>query len=340
MSKFELLKQTLLGNLEEKIPISIWKHHPKLDRTPEGLAEEEIAFHREFDHDLMKISFHGRYPVVDWGCVAVYDGAISGSTTCQSCVVQEASDWETLEPLDVNSGEFGKQIHAIELIQKYTQDKVPIMATVFDAPMVADKLSEKNLTEYMETNPEIIESVLEMINGVMVEFGKTALETGADGLFIASQHSTQEAVTDEQYKKFVYPFDFKMIEKFRGRSKFIILHLHAREENEKIRYKKIANTIGVDGINWEDQSTALTLKQGKNLSRKAVFGGIDHNDVLRNGSADDAKEQVLGALREAGLRRTVVAPGCVITVDTPRENINAIVNAVRSIDPWSKEWED
>ena len=339
MSKFELLKQTLLGNLEEQIPISIWKHHPERDRTPEGLAEEEIAFHREFDHDLMKISFHGRYPVVDWGCIVIYDGAISGSTTCQSCIVQEASDWETLEPLDVNDGEFGKQIRAIELIQKYTQDKVPTMATVFDAPMVADKLSEKNLTHYMENNPEILESVLEMINNVMIDFGKAALEAGADGLFIASQHSTLAAVSDEQYKKFVYPLDSKMIEALRGKAKFIILHLHAREENEDIRFEKIANTPGVDGINWEDQSASLNLGQGKKLTRKAVFGGIDHNGMFRSGSADEAKDQVLDALREAGLRRTVVAPGCVITVDTPQENIHSVVDAVRSIEPWAKEWE-
>jgi uroporphyrinogen decarboxylase len=339
MSKFELLKQTLLGNLEEQIPISIWKHHPERDRIPHGLAEEEIALHREFDHDLMKISFHGRYPVVDWGCIAIYDGAISGSTTCHSCVVQNASDWETLEPLDANSGEFGKQIHAIELIQKYSQDKVPTMATIFDAPMVADKLSEKPLTDYMEAHPEVIETVLEMINNVMIDFGKAALEAGADGLFIASQHSTHTAVSDEQYERFVYPFNIKMIEKLRGKAEFIIMHLHAREEKEEIRYKKIARTIGVNGVNWEDQSTALTLSEGKKLARKAVFGGIDHNGILRSGTPEDAKEQVLDALREAGLRRTVVAPGCVITVDTPRDNIHAVVDAVRLIKPWAKEWE-
>ena len=339
MSKFELLKQTLLGNLEEQIPISIWKHHPERDRTPEGLAEEEIALHREFDHDLMKVSFHGRYPVVDWGCIVIYDGAISGSTTCQSCIVQESSDWETLEPLDVNDGEFGKQIRAIELIRKYSHDKVPTMATIFDAPMVADKLSERSLTHYMENNPEILESVLEMINDVMTDFGKAALEAGADGLFIASQHSTHAAVSDEQYKKFVYPFDFKMIENLRGKAKFIILHLHAREENEDIRFETIANTPGVDGINWEDQSASLSLKQGKKLTRKAVLGGIDHNGVFRSGSIDEAKTQVLDALREAGLHQTIIAPGCVITVDTPRENIHSVVDAVRSIEPWSKEWE-
>jgi uroporphyrinogen decarboxylase len=339
MSKFELLKQTFVGNLGESIPVSIWKHHPEKDRTPEGLAAEEIAFHKRFDHDLMKVSFHGRYPVVDWGCEVVYDGAISGSTTCDKCVIQEASDWEVLEPLDVNSGEFGLQIRAIELIQKYAHDKVPTMATVFDPSMVADKLSEKPLTDYMDESPEVLESVLDMITSVMVDFARATLEAGADGIFIATQHSTHASVTDDQYKRFVYPFDSKLISKLRAKTKFMVMHLHAKEEDEKIRFDKIADTPGLDALNWEDQSANLTLSEGKKRSRKTVMGGIDHNGIFRTGTPDEAEEQVLQAVREAGLKQLVIAPGCVITVDTPMENIQAVVDSIRSITPWAKEWE-
>ncbi|MHA2601406.1 MAG: uroporphyrinogen decarboxylase family protein [Candidatus Thorarchaeota archaeon SMTZ1-83] len=339
MSKFELLKQTFLGNLGESIPVSIWKHHPEKDRTPEGLAAEEIAFHKRFDHDLMKVSFHGRYPVVDWGCEVVYDGAISGSTTCDKCVIQEASDWEVLEPLDVNSGEFGLQVRAIELIQKYAHDKVPTMATVFDPSMVADKLSEKPVTDYMDESPEVLESVLDMITSVMVDFARATLEAGADGIFIATQHSTHTSVTDDQYKRFVYPFDSKLISKLRAKTKFMVMHLHAKEEDEKIRFDKIANTPGLDALNWEDQSADLTLSEGKKLSRKTVMGGIDHNGIFRTGTPDEAEEQVLQAVREAGLKQLVIAPGCVITVDTPMENIQAVVDSIKSITPWAREWE-
>ena len=90
----------------------------------------------------------------------------------------------------------------------------------------------------------------------------------------------------------------------------------------------------MDGINWEDQTSSHSLKEGRKLSRKAVLGGIDHNGVFRTGTPDEAAEQVLTAVREADLRGLMVAPGCVITVDTPEENIRALVDAVRSIDPY------
>ncbi|MFX1367311.1 MAG: uroporphyrinogen decarboxylase family protein [Promethearchaeota archaeon] len=339
MSKFELLKQTFLGNLDERIPISLWKHHPERDRVPESLAEEEIKFHREYDHDLMKISFHGRYPVVDWGCEAIYDGALSGSTTCKNCAITQPSDWETLEPLDVNDGEFGNQVRAVELIHKYSQDKVPTMATVFGPPMVADKLCEKDLLEHLEASPNVMEQTLDMITNVMIDFGRATLEAGADGIFLASQHSTFSSVNDEQYERFIYPYEKKLISKLKGKAKFIVMHLHAREENEEIRFDKIANTSGLDAINWEDQSANLTLANGKKRSRKAVLGGIDHNGILRTGTPEEAKEQVLDAIREAGMQRLIVAPGCVVTVDTPPENIKSIVESIRNIKPWSKDWE-
>ncbi len=337
MSKFDLLKETLLGNLGEQIPISLWKHHPDVDRNPEELAEAEIAFHKLLNHDILKISFFGHFPCVDFGCTAVYDGATTGSTTLTSAAINEVSDWETLEPLDVNAGELGNQIRAVELIHKYAQDKVPTMATVFDPSMIADKISDKNLIKYADEHPDVLKSALDLITDVTIDFASATIDAGADGIFLASQHSTQSSIPDELYKEFVYPYDLKFISRLRGKAKFIFMHLHAREDNEEIRFDKIAKTLGIDGVNWEDQSSALSLSAGKKKFRGAVLGGIDHNGIFRTGNPEEAQEQVLKAVKEAGPKRLIVAPGCVVTVDTPQENILAVKDAVRSFNMFEGE---
>jgi uroporphyrinogen decarboxylase len=252
--------------------------------------------------------------------------------------VSDVGDWEALEPLDVNSGEFGRQVRAVELISGYAQDKVPTMATLFDSAMVADKLCDSGLMTYISQQPVIMEGVLELITRVMIDFGRACLEAGADGLFIASQHSTISTGSDDVYRRFILPYDLKMVSQLRGKARFIVMHLHSPEEGDEIRFERIAGFPGVDAINWDDQNSKPSLKEGKQISRKTVLGGMDHSGVLRNGRPDMVKEQVLGAVRHAGLRSLIVAPGCVITTDTPAENIHAAVNAVRSIDPTSKEW--
>ena len=337
MNKFDLLQETLLGNLEERIPFSVWKHHPDIDRTPEGLAEAEIAFHKKFESDLLKISFFGHYPCIDFGCTAEYDGEITGSTSTTSYPISDASGWEILEPVDVNTGEFGNQVRAVELINKYAHGTVPTMATIFDAPMVADRLCDRELVKYLDETPEVVENALDLISDVMIDFARATLDAGADGLFIASQHSTHSSIPDEYYKKYIYPFDQKLISHLRGKAKFIIMHLHAREENEEIRFAKIAKTPGINGVNWEDQSSALSLADGKKQARVVVLGGIDHNGILRTGTPDDARDQVLQAVKDAGPKRLIVAPGCVVTQDTPPENLIAVRDAVRSIEPYEEE---
>ena len=337
MSKFDLLRETMLGNLGDRIPLALWKHHPDKDRTPEGLAEAEIEFHKKLDHDLLKISFFGHYPCIDFGCTAEYDGAITGSTSMTSFPIEDSSGWEVLEPVDVNAGEFGNQVRAVDLIKKYAHDKVPTMATVFNAPMVADRLCGRELVKYMDESPRIVKEALDLITDVLIDFARATLEAGADGIFLASQHSTHASISDEYYKEFIYPYDLKLISRLRGKAKFIMIHLHAREDNEEIRFDKIAKTPGVDGINWEDQSSALSLADGKKQARITALGGIDHNGILRTGTPDDAKEQVLEAVKEAGFERLIVAPGCVVTVDTPPENLVAVRDAVREIDLYSDE---
>ncbi len=337
MSKFEILKETFLGNVGDRIPFSLWRHYPPDDRTPEGLVQKEIDFHKTYDHDILKISFFGHYPCVDFGCDVEYTGAISGSTTLTSAAIKEACDWEVLEPVDVNAGEFGKQVRAVEMIKEYAHDKVPTMATIFNGPMVTDKICNKKLSTYMDENPVIIQSALDMVTDVMVDFARATLEAGADGLFIASQHSTFSSVSDEHYKKFILPADKRLISKLRGKAKFIVMHLHAREDNEQIRFNDIVRTPGLDAINWEDQTSSHSLKEGRKISRKTVLGGIDHNGVFRTGTPDEAAEQVLKAVREADLRGLMVAPGCVITVDTPEENIQSVVDAISNFDPFENE---
>ncbi len=340
MSKFEIIQQAIAGDISEQVPVSIWMHHPLMDRIPERLAKSEIEFHQRYGHDLLKISFHGRYPVVDWGCRVIYDGRVSGSMTCEKCAIQQLSDWETLEPLDVNTGELGRQVRAVELIYEYTHDRVPTMATVFDPAMVADQLCGGKLIEYLIQHPDVMTHTMEMITAVSTDFARAVLEAGADGLFIASQHSVKSQLPDNLYEQFIYYYDAKLISRLVGKSKFIVIHLHSKGTNDELRFHRLPLQPGVDAISWDEKSARPTLSEGKMLSRRAVFGCIDQNGVLRSGTPEQVKNQVLESIRSVGLRHLIVAPGCVIPIDTPPQNIEAAMTAVRSIDPRSEEWRD
>jgi uroporphyrinogen decarboxylase len=90
----------------------------------------------------------------------------------------------------------------------------------------------------------------------------------------------------------------------------------------------------VDVLNWHDRLTAPSLKEAREIlraanNRKAIAGGIDEWNVLAKKSREEALAQARDAVTQAGERGFILAAGCVIPVDTPEENIKAVVEATR-----------
>ena len=116
IDRFSLMKAVFEHQKTEKVPYALWKHFPEADRTSEGLANAQLDFQQKFASDLMKISPHGSYCVVDFGGILGDYRPISGSRICDKAPILSLSDWDTLEPVDPNDGEFGAQIKAVKLI--------------------------------------------------------------------------------------------------------------------------------------------------------------------------------------------------------------------------------
>ncbi|MFX0114694.1 MAG: uroporphyrinogen decarboxylase family protein [Candidatus Hodarchaeota archaeon] len=329
VDKFDLIKEAFKGSgFTEKIPISVWKHFPNDDRTPEGLAERELEFQKRFDPDLKKICFHGRYCCVDYGCEIYYDGSLSGSTNCKEHGIKSIADWESLEPVDVNDGEFGKQVKAVELLHKELEDTVPMMATVFSPITVADKLTD-NLPSQLHSSPDIIEEALEILKGITIEFSRACLDAGAQGIFYASQQvsgeDTKGGLTQEEFNRFSLRPDTTVLGKIRPKAEFIVMHLHGHN----LRFKEVTEAYPIDATNWHDQQTFPSLAKARELFSGTLLGGIDENGSLRNDSEEEIEAKLQKTLNTFGQGKLIVAPGCVIPQDVPDQSIEAAVNAIR-----------
>jgi uroporphyrinogen-III decarboxylase len=57
---------------------------------------------------------------------------------------------------------------------------------------------------------------------------------------------------------------------------------------------------------------------------------VDERVTLLQGSSDDVRKQVQDAIDQTGGHRFLLAPGCSIPPNTPKENLRAAVAAVRA----------
>jgi len=60
----------------------------------------------------------------------------------------------------------------------------------------------------------------------------------------------------------------------------------------------------------------------------AVIGGLNQWATLRDGTPDAAVAEARDAVAQTGGTGVIVGPGCVLTMNTPDENVAAVVKAL------------
>lgn len=328
MDKIELVLDSFKGKNEKYPLFSLWKHFPHADRDPENLTEAHVSFYERHKFDLMKISPHGRFPVVDFGCkVADEYDPFTGSTSCEECSMKNIQDWETIEQLDVGEGELGRQLRAIELINKELEE-LPKMMTVFSPLMVASKM-DTNLEGNLLKNPEIMKSAFFVLLDIVTEFALSSIDAGADGIFLASQHFRKTSLPWKEVERFEIAFLDKFISRIKGKSDFTVLHVHGQD----IQFDEVSEKLNADALNWHDQLTWPTMAEALDIFPKGLLAGIDETKTLLDGSEENIKQNITESfeLSKNNNNRIIIAPGCVIPITASEESINIISSTIMKL---------
>ncbi len=328
MDKIELVLDSFKGKNEKYPLFSLWKHFPYADRDPENLAEAHVSFYERHKFDLMKISPHGRFPVVDFGCkVADEYDPFTGSTSCAECSIKNIQDWETIEQLDVGEGELGKQLKSIELINRELEE-LPKMMTVFSPLMVASKM-DNNLEANLLNNPEVMKESFFILLDIVTELALSSIDAGADGIFLASQHFRKTNLPWEEVERFEIAFLDKLISRIKGKSNFTVLHVHGQD----IQFDKAANKLNADALNWHDQLTWPAMEEALEIFPKGLLAGIDETKTLLGEDEQKIKQNITEAfdLSKRYNNRIIIAPGCVIPITASEDSINVISSTMMKL---------
>jgi uroporphyrinogen decarboxylase len=319
--------------------LSLWKHFPREDTQPQSLSDAQIRFQRNFNVDIMKIAPHGRYCAVDWGAEIYFPDiteSVSGSSRCSKYRYNDLKDWQTLEKVDPLDGEFGKQIKAIQLMEKnpfFDSNRVPKMMTIFNPVMTGAKLSknERFVKDLLE-EPDLLLPVLDVFVSVVSEFARACIDAGCEGIFFCTQQAQESEMTQDEYKKYVLASDLKVLRNIGSKADFFVMHVHG----DNVYYDLIKDKYPITAINWHDYDSKPSLVEGSKKTNKLVFGGLDEKNTLRQGTDEEVRKQILNSYEEMRqkeqTKKWVLAPGCVIPQDVSDERIKLVTDTFRSIE--------
>ena len=317
MTKRERVFAALARAPVDRPPVAFWRHAPDVDHTAKGLAEAMLAFHRRFDLDLIKVMSSGVYCVEDWGCTVAYTGSPNGAKQCTAHGVRTTADWARVRELD-----------ALRLIVRGRHDDAPVLHTIFAPLTVARKLAGERLDEDLRVDPQAVQAALETITATVTRYALAALDAGADGLFVATQTASPEVFAGDEFKRFGLPATRRLLDGVAARSTLTLLHIHGRD----IAFDPLA-ALPVHAINWHDRLTPPALGDALARFRGAVVGGLGETGTLRRGPAAAVADEVRDAVRQTGGRGLVLAPGCVLPLDTPETHLDAAVEAAKRTRP-------
>jgi uroporphyrinogen decarboxylase len=325
MSRRERIQAAINREPVDRVPYAVWRHFPSVDRSPAGLAQATLRFHDHYGSDFLKITPHGGYAVEAWGCIEAEEVLPDGHRACASCAIKAPEDWKKIRPLDPTSAEgYSQQIETIVRLgfDRRIGDAV-VMPTVFSPLSLANKLAVGRLAADLREHPALVRSALDAITETLIRFIDAALTEGLTGIFYSIQAASRSAHREEIYAEFGEPDDRKILASIGDRSRLTIIHCHG----DALMFDRLATLPG-HAWNWDDRRTAPTLAEGKATVPGAVIGGLDQWATLRDGTPEAAVAQAKDAVAQTDGTGLIVAPGCVLAMNTPDDTVAAVIKAL------------
>jgi uroporphyrinogen decarboxylase len=321
-SHWERIEAALNGKPVDRVPLSLWRHFPVEDETPTGLAAATLNWQKSYDFDFVKLMPPGTYGVEDWGGRSAYIPNDRGTRTVVRHGIPSPQDYPYLEQLNVHAGCLGRQLEAVCLVAEQLRGSAPLLMTVFSPLTTARKLVGERVLADVRLHPELLAAGLQIIADTTVRFALASLAAGATGIFFASQCSTYRLLTQAEYRTFGETYDLQVLRAVEPESRLTIVHAHG----EDVMFD-LAAGYPAHALNWHDRVTWPSLAEARPRFSGLLVGGLNEATLL-SGSPAAVIAEAQDAISQSGSSRFTLGAGCVLSIDTPSENIRAAIAAV------------
>lgn len=319
------LEACLAAEPLDRVPVALWRHFPVDDQTPEGLARATLAFQRQFDFDLVKVTPASSFCVKDWGAQDEWRGATEGTRDYIGAVIQRPEDWERLPLLDPRQGYLGAQLECLRILRQELEPETPVIQTIFSPLSQAKNLVGKgNLLVHLRRYPDALQAGLECIAETTRRYVEAVAETGISGIFYAVQFAQYGLASEDEFRRFGSVHDLKILEAAGGMW-LKLLHLHGLD----VMFDLLAD-YPVNIVNWHDQETAPSLAEGQRRFPGVVCGGLRRDETMVLGAPGQVRTEAQAAIQATGGRRFILGTGCVTPITAPYGNILAARQAVEA----------
>ena len=217
-------------------------------------------------------------------------------------------------------------LEGLRLVKKELGDKVPVSGTVTGPFTIAAMVvGTENLLIGMIKKPDKVKQLMEVITENNERYIARMLEMGI-GVGFADPVSTTSLLRVKQYKEFSLPYFQHNVDFIKKNGGGCGLHICGGS-------RKLWETLNETGIGCFGLDNIEDLEEEKEVlgPHMAIQGNVPPVDVIRLGSPQDVLRASRDCIRKAwdSPNGFTLTSGCQTPMDTPAENLQAMMDAAR-----------
>jgi uroporphyrinogen decarboxylase len=306
-------KQRVLAALEGRMdidrpPASVWYHFGTAFLPGVEAGKLEAKYFAHYDWDFLKMMNDYPWP---------FPETLS--------FVESLEDLSRFGRLSDDAPSFREQLAALRTACGRVGKEAFVIDTVFNPFGVARRTMKKRTMAFLREAPEKMLGWLELCTENMVMYLKAAARTGIGGIFFSVNGADSETFTDDEFERFVKPFDLRVLEEAKSIGPLIVGHIHGT----RLAMERVLS-YPVSAFNWSHLHDNPTISEIRVRTPTCIIGGMDEVGTSHL-TPDEIIRSVLKAAEEARGGGFMAGPGCAVPTDAAPALIGAPRRAVEML---------
>jgi MtaA/CmuA family methyltransferase len=288
------------------------------------LVEGQISVAEDFGLDYVNTMSDPACEAFDCGAAVQFFPNQPPAIDETRALLSDKATLLTLQAPDANApGRMHNRLQALSLFKERVGDE-KIVEGWIEGPCAqgADLRGINSLMLDFYDDPAFVRDLFEFVLNMELQFAHEQAALGVDIIGIGD--AAASIVGPRIYRDFVWPYEKRMVDALHEMGVRVRLHICG---DTRSMLEDMAR-LGCDLVEL-DSPVPLELAREKMGPDQVLIGNVDPVRVMRDGNPETITAAIAECHRQAG-SRYIVAAGCEIPRDTPKENFCALVAYART----------